>query len=1092
MSGAPCWSDSPHVETIQQIRAEDLPAIFSSLEIAAPPPSSTAPIPTKIPIAEEQERLLINALRVSLNLGTNVDETLFKEMAEAMVRCKVRCMAEEQEETIEKLHRVHLEDVNTNENNKSSSHPQTTQAESLIGGHLRNESTATSSFISTVIPPQQRADTVSTQDIPLSEGVDRLSSTNLFGTGRLSPSPTKTLSPLSINADFFQIPPPPESPWPATAQKHYPEPIEGGKGVISSTKTTCTDSNALPRSFISGVVDKVEFATTNGSTDYTTQASIAYPPPPNHSPMPSASATPYTPVPSTAEFQKVMFEAQQGVNGTGDNSSTQIKTPTFLFKCSGREEKTDGSTGDETLPNSGSRTVRFEVGTKVCYFLLASRISAFLLPAVVNQKQYKYYSKVPPQTATKLGKTRRKANIPFDASITVKSDAASHPAAAGVFSFGKVPLPASSIFSSQNKTGDALPLGAVASSPCFNLGPGSLKSKNQNGKRTTRRTMTKQTASVHVNRTINNEVPSSCPSVSLDAGIHSPPQLQSNFSSDTPSAYTPMSLCSPDSNSSSKQVEECIGKQPSLFNDTTKGAHFFTVGSSTSSSGLQSSRLKTRTGRRTPQVTFASSTKNPNKMNGKEISGNFPITCSPSVVSVDACESKACIAQEVGNTGQFARAVSLREEARVHYSTGMYKTSILIYTEAIVIITKTSQLNQSTVPIVGQTAMSSKERELLSLLYANRSAALLMVGAFEAACSDCENAMKCIDETKIIGECGVTLAAKLHCRMARSLLKLGKLNEALSKFDYAISFSESAIKQLDYEHVNVSDSLQLLNRAVADATIGKGDVRRCKEVFDALKLKVINLHSLEDALSICPGLISLHEAKINFLAAAKRWSDVALHCEKMACDAVRLDGVFTADLHRYNTLFGIEKATHLKSDFFLDKGMFQGKKLASKAVAEAVRFLPESTLPLYLRSLRLEERYTEAARACTSLEELSASSSLRLHLKQGVRPAYCWLAAERDRLRRTVATKDRGDACFKTGDYRIAAMNYTQCLTVDSEIGSQPIKETAGGRLHAVLFCNRAACYMALKKFRDASADCSSALEIQVSSQTEEIYGFDS
>lgn len=199
----------------------------------------------------------------------------------------------------------------------------------------------------------------------------------------------------------------------------------------------------------------------------------------------------------------------------------------------------------------------------------------------------------------------------------------------------------------------------------------------------------------------------------------------------------------------------------------------------------------------------------------------------------------------------------------------------------------------------------------------------------------------------------------------------------------------------------------------------------------------------------------------------------------MACDAVRLDGVFTADLHRYNPLFGIEKATHLKSNFFLEEGMCQDKKLASKAVAEAVRFLPESTLPLYLRSLRLEERYTEAARACTSLEELSASSSLRLHLKQGVRPAYCWLAAERDRLRRTVATKDRGDACFKTGDYRIAAMNYTQCLTVDSEIGSQPHKETAGGRLHAVLFCNRAACYMALKKFRDAYADCSSALEIQ-------------
>mmetsp|Transcript_8672 Transcript_8672/g.12637 ORF Transcript_8672/g.12637 Transcript_8672/m.12637 type:complete len:126 (+) Transcript_8672:199-576(+) len=120
MSGAPFWSDSHDGETIRQIRAEDLPAIFSSFETAAPPPSSTAPIPTKMPIAEDQEKLLINALRVSLNLGTNVDETLFKEMAEAMVRCKVHCMAEEQEETIEKLHRIHLVVVNNNKNNKIS------------------------------------------------------------------------------------------------------------------------------------------------------------------------------------------------------------------------------------------------------------------------------------------------------------------------------------------------------------------------------------------------------------------------------------------------------------------------------------------------------------------------------------------------------------------------------------------------------------------------------------------------------------------------------------------------------------------------------------------------------------------------------------------------------------------------------------------------------------------------------------------------------------------------------------------------------------------------------------------------------------
>ena len=121
--------------------------------------------------------------------------------------------------------------------------------------------------------------------------------------------------------------------------------------------------------------------------------------------------------------------------------------------------------------------------------------------------------------------------------------------------------------------------------------------------------------------------------------------------------------------------------------------------------------------------------------------------------------------------------------------------------------------------------------------------------------------------------------------------------------------------------------------------------------MNAVRLSTKKLHSLEDALLISPGLTSLHEEKIRCLASMRRGSDVAFHCEKISCDAVRLDVVLTGDLHPLYPFPGINEAKHFKSDYFLQGGVIDyDKKLVSKAVAEAVLRLPNSILPFYLRS----------------------------------------------------------------------------------------------------------------------------------------------
>merc|ERR1719296_7208 len=96
-----------------------------------------------------------------------------------------------------------------------------------------------------------------------------------------------------------------------------------------------------------------------------------------------------------------------------------------------------------------------------------------------------------------------------------------------------------------------------------------------------------------------------------------------------------------------------------------------------------------------------------------------------------------------------------------------------------------------------------------------------------------------------------------------------------------------------------------------------------------------------------------------------KWDELALHCEKLACSNVKLDGIFTYDLASLNPFDGVSTAKHLKSDFFDDDS---AEYLNVSAVCEAVLRLPSSILPLYFRSLRLEERYVESARASTALE----------------------------------------------------------------------------------------------------------------------------
>ena len=439
---------------------------------------------------------------------------------------------------------------------------------------------------------------------------------------------------------------------------------------------------------------------------------------------------------------------------------------------------------------------------------------------------------------------------------------------------------------------------------------------------------------------------------------------------------------------------------------------------------------------------------------------------------------------------------SLRDEGRSHYINGAYRESVQRYTDAI------SAHTDGFTNILS----NSSQDETLAALYGNRAAALMMTGAYEGAAADCGRALQCTEDHSSAGslESGPAFRSKILCRMARAFLKAGSIWDAEKAFNSAIHSAREALTLIaQSNNVGAEETRQadkVLNQSINDATLGLTDVRRYREALEgAAKIaaekgvsavagrrnSVQLLMFINSALSVSPGSMELHERKVNALASLKRWAELGNHCERLAAEMAKIDGVFKDDLSSLNPCPDVRPATSLKSDYFErnpddinDPPAL--RILNPKAVCDAVLRLPNGIIPLYLRSLRLEERYTEAAKAGSAIETHMTNSK---HKGTRGNVPVAWLSNERDKLRRTMSWKEKGDGLFRKASYEKAAEKYGNCLTIDSDSSAaydaqNSDIEDAGGRLHAVLHCNRAACLMALKKYREAVKECTAALRI--------------
>ena len=455
--------------------------------------------------------------------------------------------------------------------------------------------------------------------------------------------------------------------------------------------------------------------------------------------------------------------------------------------------------------------------------------------------------------------------------------------------------------------------------------------------------------------------------------------------------------------------------------------------------------------------------------------------------SANTSPTERVVDPAVDNSGRSQLIATKREDGKTFYMTGQYQQSVFAYTDAI------QTFHEATAGFISDT---------LAVLLSNRAAGLLMLGACHAAVDDCNLALQNVStpspNVPFTSDSGLLLKVKLLTRKGRAFLKLGDHVTSRECFELAIQTAQEATEYCEHHHPNDGVRYQnqnILSQMATEASLGLTDTKRLAETMNLIRRcmllcsnrpednsKLVEaLGHVNVALSMAPCSEKVSETKVSLLAGLKRWREVAGFCERLAAINVKFDELFLGDLAGKQLFPDIPPARTLTADFFNEEreedGTTADLKLGSRAVAEATLRLPTCLQPYYLRALRLEERYPGADSAVRCLQELIIHGTTRQDTRS-LRTQYAWLDREIDKLTRTRISREKGDDLFRASDFDQAAAQYASCMVIDAEGEDLLPGQNAGGRLHAVLHCNRAACLMALRRFHEAIEECSKALRI--------------
>jgi hypothetical protein len=235
-----------------------------------------------------------------------------------------------------------------------------------------------------------------------------------------------------------------------------------------------------------------------------------------------------------------------------------------------------------------------------------------------------------------------------------------------------------------------------------------------------------------------------------------------------------------------------------------------------------------------------------------------PVPANPNPPSIRTGAAAATTPRGGGKdySGRAQHMEALTQEAKEAYTRGDYKTSIRFYTDAVAL------LNLSPFQSSPQ---NSEEKEILSSLFGNRAAALLMVGAYHAAVSDCHKAVHLVRDlmapmsTRSRGQQHQEISfavplSKYTCRLGRAYLKMGEANEAQQWFFATETQCEKVLGRLNHVTIPTTEDVKrALTQMIGEALQGTAEVNRYHDCsLSASQMNALSLSFLDHALDIAP------------------------------------------------------------------------------------------------------------------------------------------------------------------------------------------------------------------------------------------------
>ena len=272
-----------------------------------------------------------------------------------------------------------------------------------------------------------------------------------------------------------------------------------------------------------------------------------------------------------------------------------------------------------------------------------------------------------------------------------------------------------------------------------------------------------------------------------------------------------------------------------------------------------------------------------------------------------------------------------------------------------------------------------EQKSSLATLYGYRSEALYELGAYEASTRDARNVLQlCKSDDKgdkqwfggmFKSSSSIPQSqlnnegrAKALCTLGYSLLRQGQLDEVLKSFEESVNIASKALE--DSIDLPVSDRPSNYEQAVISlketiqlATEGQSLLSTYENLITKLddrSNKREYLQVLDSAIEIISAATHLHVKKVNYLVGRRRWFAVANHCEQLAANATKLEGVFKGDLADIDPLpTAVPRLQELNSNAFVKEEAtpVHLRTLNPAEVCDAVFRMPNELLPYYLRML---------------------------------------------------------------------------------------------------------------------------------------------